>query len=486
MRARAFVAAVVLLVAAAGARAASPCLRGAGRDWRDGPARYLLSEDEWRRFGRLETDAARAAFVTRFWGRLEGDTAGTGEGFRQRYERRCLEAEERFTHDDPPGWRSDRGRVLLLLGEPAAIEELPGEAESIGREIWVYRIPGTTGEPTLRIPFYRRYDGRIRLEAPRAATNVGTPVVFDAIRGRLLAPSRYVGPPRAAFAGALIDAILARPTVEPPPRPPGLAPAPSPPPTVEGTVASSALVDGAWFFQASDGSVLALVAVAVRPESGLDDASVRGSVFVVDGASVGPPETPEPLALAPERASGPSRRLHVARVHLEPGVPARLRLAFTDAERRTMLVRTRRLDVPELGTGGFAASSIVPAESFGPLPDGLESVFAVGSEMVVPRPEAAFARGETLRLYLQVYGAVPDPATRIPRIDVSFRFFREEGRKLRRQGPPYRLRGASGASLGLSIPVGDWPVGAYRAEAELRDRVGGRVTRSETSFRITE
>jgi hypothetical protein len=48
------------------------------------------------------------------------------------------------------------------------------------------------------------------------------------------------------------------------------------------------------------------------------------------------------------------------------------------------------------------------------------------------------------------------------------------------------VRGASGASLGLSLPVGNWPAGEYRARIDLHDRVSGRRASTEGRFRIEE
>ena len=42
-----------------------------GKRWRDGPVRYLMSPEEYARYGRLSTDEARRSFVERFWRRLD-------------------------------------------------------------------------------------------------------------------------------------------------------------------------------------------------------------------------------------------------------------------------------------------------------------------------------------------------------------------------------------------------------------------------------
>ena len=309
--------------------------------------------------------------------------------------------------------------------------------------------------------------------------------MWDALRGRgRLTSTTELGPLKGTAMGAMIAAVLSRPAVVPPARPATVAPPPGAAGTDDAAV-ESALRDGIWFFQAFDGTVLAMIAVTLAADSGLDESTVRGSMFVLEGAAVAAIDGAQlDFTEMPKHAN--QRPVFVGRVQLEPGAAAVIRYAFTDASKRTMLVRSRSIRVPELGSGGFSVSSLVPAESFGPLADGVESVFAVGSETVVPRPGASFARGETLRLYLQVYGAQVDPERKAPRVDVEFVFRREDGKRSRRYGSPYRLRGAFGASLGLSIPIGDWPPGAYGVEVRLHDRVAGRAVTAEGKFTVTE
>jgi hypothetical protein len=57
---------------------------------------------------------------------------------------------------------------------------------------------------------------------------------------------------------------------------------------------------------------------------------------------------------------------------------------------------------------------------------------------------------------------------------------------LRTQGKPLSFRRAEGASLGLALPVGDWPEGEYRVEVELHDLIAGSRASAHGSFRITD
>jgi hypothetical protein len=110
----------------------------------------------------------------------------------------------------------------------------------------------------------------------------------------------------------------------------------------------------------------------------------------------------------------------------------------------------------------------------------------VGSEEVAPKPGGSFRRGETLRIYFQVYGAARDPSSLRKRLDVDFVFEKAGSRRFRRHGEPTSVRGASGESMGLILPVQDWPPGDYRVEVDLVDRVSGAQTSTEGRFRVAD
>jgi hypothetical protein len=147
-----------------------------------------------------------------------------------------------------------------------------------------------------------------------------------------------------------------------------------------------------------------------------------------------------------------------------------------------LFVKEAQIGVPDL-SDGLSTSSVVPAETFGPAgPDA--GRFRIGSEEVVPKAGGIFRRSELLRLYLQVYEAAIDPASSMPRVDVVFRFYRSVKDTWKRQAKPFSVRGATGASMGVALPIGDWPPGAYRVEVELHDRVVDARTTAEGRFSI--
>jgi GWxTD domain-containing protein len=494
--------AVLLLATSTGPRSSTADGMAPGKRWRDGPVRYLLSTDEYARYGRLWTDEARQAFVDRFWRRLDPDPTTAANEFRERYEARVAEADRRFGEGISTGWRTDRGRIFLLLGEPESVRMQSGDPRSVEREIWTYARSPAGGDMPLEIVFYRGADGGYALDAPPVEVKppgvvLGTRVSeSEMLRFQL---RRSFPSLNTRQIEQLTQSLALRRPADAsldPVAPPGLPPtAAVPHPGGREADGMSGLIrEDTYYFESQEGSVLAILHVTFRPPRPHGDAwdpdprnPGFGAVAYITTGTGGAEDDRrrlEPIDLVPHEGSGGDVLHFVGRVFLEPGT-YEARIAVGDSLQRTLSVHTTTLVVPELGNGGFNASSVVAAETFGPLRAGKSSPFAVGSEEVVPRAGAVFHRGEPLRIYLQVYGARTGPSGG-PSVDVTFHFEREVGRRFKKQGEARSLRGATGASIGLALPVGDWPSGRYRVRVDLLDRVAGNRTSAEGEFFIAD
>ncbi len=81
-------------------------------------ARYLVSKDEKKELLALPGDQ-QADFIERFWTRRDTDPATPTNEFKDEYFRRIRLADELFTGEPQPGWLTDRGRTVILYGEPS-------------------------------------------------------------------------------------------------------------------------------------------------------------------------------------------------------------------------------------------------------------------------------------------------------------------------------------------------------------------------------
>ena len=247
------------------------------------------------------------------------------------------------------------------------------------------------------------------------------------------------------------------------------------------------LKDEEFFFRGEDGTILTLLTLEfLAARDGDPTYAGAASVKETDrrGKSLrGATAWTVPLELAP-LPSKQGKATFVGRIELRSGRSYAVRYVLTNGTDEEIILKSALIVVPYLN-GGFSASSVVPAEQFGPATSDA-GPFHVGSEDVVPKPRGVFKRSELLRLYLQVYDAAIDPVTSQRSVDVEFRFYRLVGGRSKRQGKPQLVRGAAGASVGLALPIGDWPTGSYRVVAELRDRRSAARTSTEGSFSIVE
>ena len=92
--------------------------------WLEEDARYILMPEEREAFKHLNSDEERDQFVEQFWLRRDPTPDTIENEYKEEHYRRIAYTNERFA-SGIPGWRSDRGRIYIMHGEPAEIESYP-------------------------------------------------------------------------------------------------------------------------------------------------------------------------------------------------------------------------------------------------------------------------------------------------------------------------------------------------------------------------
>ena len=103
-------------------------------------SRYLATKTEIDKYERLSNVEGKREFMFEFW-KLKEETFGTAQGnneFYRTYLQRVNLCNQRYSTMGKQGWKTDRGRVYLLYGEPTEIERYPNQLESRPYEIWQY------------------------------------------------------------------------------------------------------------------------------------------------------------------------------------------------------------------------------------------------------------------------------------------------------------------------------------------------------------
>lgn len=139
------------------------------RKWVVEEVGWIITDDEYDIFIRLGGEAQYERFVEEFW-KQRDVTPGTprNEYKELHYERLAYATKYYGRGTATPGWRTDRGRMHILIGEPQMKTRIPGEMLVYPLEVWFY-----AADPDLGIPsffylmfFQRNGGGDYRLYSP--------------------------------------------------------------------------------------------------------------------------------------------------------------------------------------------------------------------------------------------------------------------------------------------------------------------------------
>ena len=123
-------------------------LPDAARAWLEEEVSYIITPKEREVFLKLGSDRERDIFVEAFW-KQRDPTPGTPKNeFREEHYRRLGHANRMYGRGTPtPGWKTARGRIYILLGEPKSVEQFDEINNVHPVEIWSY-----LGDPARNLP----------------------------------------------------------------------------------------------------------------------------------------------------------------------------------------------------------------------------------------------------------------------------------------------------------------------------------------------
>ncbi len=100
-------------------------------------ARYIATPEEQQIFNELD-ETGMKKFLAQFWKRRDPNKETPINEFKLKYFENLRITNEKFTTAFKEGWRTDRGRVLLIYGRPDEIERNPSSVGTQPYEIWYY------------------------------------------------------------------------------------------------------------------------------------------------------------------------------------------------------------------------------------------------------------------------------------------------------------------------------------------------------------
>ncbi len=156
-------------LAVALAAADKPKLPENYRKWLQEEVAYIIAPMEREVFLKLQTDRERELFIEAFW-KQRDPTPGTPENeFKTEHFRRFAHANRYLGRDSPrPGWRTDRGRIYIILGEPRDTQKFEGKSSVYDSEVWFYQGLAEIGLPAgFNLVFFKEGGhGEFKLYSP--------------------------------------------------------------------------------------------------------------------------------------------------------------------------------------------------------------------------------------------------------------------------------------------------------------------------------
>ena len=116
--------------------------------WFDEEVVYIITPKERAVFLQLESDREREIFIRAFW-KQRNPTPDTDKNeFREEHYRRIAHANRWFGRNSPgPGWRTDMGRIYILLGEPKTVDRFETLTQIFPTVIWFFDGMSSFGLP---------------------------------------------------------------------------------------------------------------------------------------------------------------------------------------------------------------------------------------------------------------------------------------------------------------------------------------------------
>lgn len=494
-------------VGEAGAADTSINFDKATKDWYQGPVRYIISHQEVKAYKALENELDRQNFIDWFWDRRD-ITPGTEENeFRDRYQQRVFEATRMFGDTSKPGWKTDMGKIYILVGPPDDINKDVMAKTHRGMVFWVYRRPPFPEMVTNTvISFAKDKSGEFVLStSPTIDSDVARGLNFvDRFQkdsnGDMVIP--YKRDPALVMQGVplsqgpLETMMIAGRMQQVPP--------------AEAEMFKSFAVTKEFFngipletrcdfYKAGDGSTYTTVTVGIK-STAVQYRTVGKKEqpdVVVFGKLTSKENPSEVYALAGDNNFAESVTNQGAGVEdllvfqatagMKPG-KYELLLGVQDRVSRKLSSFKKEVVIPDYAAADLSLSSITLARDMEPIDIQTSpgKPFHMGKFRLVPSVDAVFRKASELNVYFQVYGPVADPETDKFRLDVDYHFRSRSSDGTFADFGGYSVKGAVGQVQGYAVALLKWPAGDYEVAVTVKDLVSGKSASGSAVFTIRD
>jgi GWxTD domain-containing protein len=481
------------------------------KEWPEQYVKWILTKSEREAYLALATDEERLEFIEFFWARRDPDPTTAENEYRREYLERYAFVANRLSAGRP-GWSTDRGRLYLILGPPHSIQQNPMGRYGLERpsEIWTYNNLDIPGFPASFDFEFVDFNGTGNFELVQDIdTSAAVWNQFGTVNNALdaIAQRRQVigevdpatGMDRYRDVDGTrqvmrefdlqqrVDDVMKTPERE----------LPSLETEVQaraafGNLAVTAAAGAVWV----EGERARIPVQIAVPYSELSYRADGGRVlydidYVIvasmeDGLEIDRAEDQLTLAFEPDQPKNlDGVRLSIEEVLEAPPGSYRVVAYIRDRNRNRIGNVEAALVVPAPpSSAGLSLSSVFLAAEILPGNASETRPFQFGSVRVIPAAEKVFTRDDTLKIYVEAYGATKSEDGR-KRLRVDF--FVMRGGRLAVGVPASFLRPeADPVGVTGQIPLRKCDPGEYTLRVRITDENGGGRAESETSFVVRD
>ncbi|MEW5806791.1 MAG: GWxTD domain-containing protein [Acidobacteriota bacterium] len=517
---------------------------GGFKRWIEGPIRYIITSKEEKAFKKLKTDTQRAYFIYRFWYKRDATPGTVRNEFREVFWDRVLTANAMFNETSKPGWKTDRGKIFILLGPPDIIESdthpdvpfppplvgsegkdttlsdatilMTGQSATAvsdsrqlrvdtgfrGIERWTYLQSRSKNlPPHLIVAFYRSSSNEYILSDnpqhytylfPGLAARPDSSAFFIFQRDSIMATnpradiqfSRYVDyTPPFSFENSIAFKLDLGEALEAP--------------TVEELIDEA--VTTSEFFNTIQGTFATLffmnaaketyvILQCTVPKKEILAEGGREPAFVSIFGRIESKEDRETHysfasdAIVPGNIIDDGENLILlSRVMIPPG-DYRAKIGILNLPHGSAGNFEIEIQVPDIPVERPALSSLVLTSSM-EYHDDPGSKFA-RNILIKPKASFEFSRNEEFGVYFVVYNVFGDPESSLPDFTITYRFCRKEGEHCRAIGMPIQKKNLKYEIQGWTFPLKDWPQGDFILEVEVVDNISGGSASKSVFFSV--
>jgi GWxTD domain-containing protein len=476
------------------------------KDWYQGPVRYIITKQEVKAYKALETEAERRNFIDWFWERRDIVPATPQNEFRDRFEQRVYEATRKFSETTKPGWKTDMGKIYVLVGPPDEVNSDVVAKTHRGMVTWIYRRPPFPDlPPNTVVAFAKDAGGEFVISStPTLDSDVARGLKFSKVKQT--ADGRYL---RAGMTdpvlldagvplqqGVLQTELIAGRLQQLPPAEEELFRAFTATKEFFGGIPAESRLD---FYRARDDTTHTTLTVGIR--SSAVQYRPRGGREVPDvavfGKLIGTTEPKVEYPLAAEAAFAPAAGnddagpddllIFQATGGFRPGTYDMV-LGVQDRVSKKVSSFRKAIEIPDLSRKELTVSSITLAAFMEPIDfqPATAKPFHLGKFVVVPQPDNTFKGDDELNVYFQIYEPAQDAATGRARLEIRYTFSTLEADGSLKEMGTYAVPDSAAQVQGYAVPLQAWPKGEYQVAVTVRDLIGNTSTTRSALFVIAE